>query len=93
MKDEAELNAIKGTWDALRGIVAFSRKNWTDAEIFLESSKTPFSNYYLGLIYQNKGEKEKAKEAFIKIVKNNLIGMQMAIVKPLAKNKLIELNK
>jgi tetratricopeptide (TPR) repeat protein len=93
MKDEAELNAMKATWDALRGIVAFSRKNWTDAEIFLESSKTPFSNYYLGLIYQNKGEKEKAKEVFIKIVNNNLIGLQMAIVKPFAKKKLIELSK
>jgi tetratricopeptide (TPR) repeat protein len=93
MKDEAELNAMKGTWDALRGIVAFSRKNWTDAEIFLESSMTPFSNYYLGLIYQNKGEKEKAKEVFIKISNNNMIGLQMAIVKPLAMKKLLEINK
>jgi tetratricopeptide (TPR) repeat protein len=93
MKDEAELNAMKGTWDALRGIVAFSRKNWTDAEIFLESSKTPFSNYYLGLIYQNKVEKEKAKEVFIKIANNNMIGLQMAIVKPFAMKKLLELKK
>jgi tetratricopeptide (TPR) repeat protein len=93
MSDEAELNAMKGTWDALRGIVAFSKKNWNEAAIFMASPKTPFSNYYMGLIYQNEGEKEKAKEVFIKIVNNNLIGLQMAIVKPFAKKKLLELNK
>jgi len=51
------------------------------------------SKYYLGLIYQNEGEKINARDVFTKIANNNSIGLQIALVKPFAKNKLIELNK
>lgn len=47
--------------------------------------------YFAGLAYQNEGEKEK--EVFTKIANSNSIGLQISLVKPFAKNKLIELSK
>jgi hypothetical protein len=93
MKDEAELNAMKAAGDDLQGIVAYSKKNWRDAVKFMAPLNMAIPNYFAGLAYQNGGEKEKAKEVFKKIANNNLIGLQIAMVKPFAKNKLIELNK
>jgi tetratricopeptide (TPR) repeat protein len=93
MKDEAELNSMIVFWNAFQGIVAFSKKNWADADKFLSEVNAAVPNYYVGLACQNAGNNEKAREIFTKIVNNNLVGMQLAMVKPFAKNKLAELNR
>jgi tetratricopeptide (TPR) repeat protein len=93
MKDEAELNAMKYYWNSLQGIVAFSKKNWTDAASFLTLANSSIQYYYVGLAYQNAGDKEKAKEVFTKIANNNYIGLQQALVKPFGKSKLDELTR
>jgi hypothetical protein len=93
MKDEAELNAMKNYWNSLQGIVAFSKKNWTEAASFLTLVNTSISYYYVGLAYQNAGDKVKAKEVFTKIANNNYVGIQQALVKPFGKSKLDELTR
>ena len=93
MKDEEELNAMKYWRNNLQGIVAFSKKNWTEAASFLSLANSAVPYYYAGLAYQNAGDKEKAKEVFTKIVNNNLIGIQQALVKPFAISRLAELSK
>jgi tetratricopeptide (TPR) repeat protein len=93
MKDEAELDAMKFYWNSFQGIVAFSKKKWSDAASLLNSPNVGIIYYYDGLAYQNAGDKEKAKEVFSKIVNNNLIGLQQALVKPFAIIRLSELAK
>jgi disulfide oxidoreductase YuzD len=73
--------------------VAFSKKNWTDAASFLTLANSSIQYYYVGLTYQNAGDKEKAKEVFTKIANNNYIGLQQALVKPFGKSKLDELTR
>jgi tetratricopeptide (TPR) repeat protein len=93
MKDDAELKSMQAYWDSFQGIIAFNKKNWTDAIKFLSSVNVDVATYIVGEACLNAGDKEKAKEIFTKITSNNLIGFQQAIVKPLAKSKLNELSK
>jgi tetratricopeptide (TPR) repeat protein len=94
IKDENELNtSMKFYWTSLQGIVAFSKKKWTDAAAFLVQANGAVPYYIAGLAYLNSGDKVKAKEVFDRIAGNKLIGNQLALVKPLAKSRQDELNK
>ena len=48
-------------------------------------------NYYAGLAYEKLGNKEKAKETYMKIVDERLTSFDLAATKPFAKKRLAQL--
>lgn len=93
LKDEAEVASMKSYLKTLEGIVAFSRKNWADAASLLTEANATVPSYLAGLAYLNAGNKEKARQVFTSIVANNLVGFQLALTKPFAKEKLAEMSE
>ncbi|MGD0340421.1 MAG: tetratricopeptide repeat protein [Bacteroidales bacterium] len=77
----------------LQGIIEYFKHNYKEATLNLEKSDGQLGMYYNALAYEKMKNNDKAKEVLSEIVKNNLTSFEIAVTRPLAREKLEELSK
>jgi len=74
----------------IKGLIEYHEGNYPAAIASLEQASA-MGNYYAGLAYEKLGNKDKAKETYMKIIDNRLTSFDLAATKPFAKKRLAQL--